>query len=182
MDLYFDPVVGTWHLAAGGAATATVGCVPWSAFGGPAPLSRFDNGGSSASVVNPAGTPGEVVVGDGGADCFISDVEGDIVASGNGVAIDDAGALTVTNAAGDGVYASETCFAGASAVPYTDFVVDARQGALSVPVMPDDQALRGLSQLAAFSGANSSVTLSGGRALGSLSLSTVRCFLFSTSQ
>jgi hypothetical protein len=113
----------------------------------------------------------------GALDCFLSDVQGDVGFTGNGAGV-EAGVLTVTNAAGDSVYASATCFGGGTFVPFTDFVVDARTSSPNVPLLPDTEALCGLSAVASFDQADSSVVVGNGAAIGVHSYSAFRCFRF----
>jgi hypothetical protein len=178
VNLYFDSPTGTWHLASNGSASATVACAPWTAFGGVHDLWRVDNGGANLAAAYPGAIPTVTVVADGGQTCVLSDLQGDFSTPGNSASIDDAGSLTVGNASGNDIYASETCFAGAPAVPYADFQVNALDGSVSVPVVPDGDGLCGLSAVASLGQAPSGVLVARGRALGTYSSSTVRCFLF----
>lgn len=173
INLYVDRATGTWHLASSGQVTATVACADWSAFGGPHALARFDNGGVDGVAQTTVQTGGSQ------GDCYLSDVEGDYVAAGNGATL-GGGALIVTDKVGDGIYASATCFGDSESggVPFQDFPVDARSGTLDVSIPSSSRALCGLSALSSFAQADSSLAISEGNALGLHSLSTVRCFLF----
>jgi hypothetical protein len=178
VNLYFDTPTGTWHLASNGSAAATVACAPWTAFGGAHDLWRVDNGGANLVAAYPGAIPTVTVVSDGGQTCVLSDLQGDFSTPGNGASIDDAGNLTIGNASGNDIYASETCFAGAPAVTYADFQVNALDGSVSVPIVPDSDGLCGLSAVASLGQAPSGVLVARGRALGTSSTTTVRCFLF----
>jgi hypothetical protein len=184
VDLYFDSISETWHLATSGPVNATIACAPWWAFGGPADLTRFDNGGGNPYLFGGYSNsmPTQTVGTDGQTQCFLSDIEGDFVADGNAAAIDGA-SLTVSNPGptGGAIYASATCFDGAQAVAYRDFPVDAVTGSLSVPVLPDSRALCGLSALGSLASSSSSLVISQGRALGFRAYGVVRCFLYEVS-
>jgi hypothetical protein len=181
VDLYFDTTTGTWHLASSGPVSATVACAPWSAFGGPQALTRFDNGGGNTYPFGGYTSPSaSQTIGTGGAtDCFLSDVEGDFIADGNGASIDGS-AFTVSNPApkGDAIYASATCFGGGQSVAFQDFPVDAVSGATSVAVLASDRALCGLSALGSLTQSGSSLVVSDGHAVAFYAFGVVRCFLF----
>jgi hypothetical protein len=177
VNLFFDET-GEWYLRSSGAVAATVACAPWGAFGGPQPMWRVDIGGANAVAPSVGAPAGVTPSADDPPECVLSDLEGDFAATGNGASIDRAGVLTVTNASGQPLYASETCFAGAPAVPYTDYVVDAADGSVSVPVASEGDALCGLSALSSLGQSQSGVVVARGRALGTSATSTVRCFFF----
>lgn len=174
IQLYFDIPTGHWHVIANGPASATIACAPWSAFGGPQPLTRLDNGGGNA-----AGSGSAYLASNGGNDCFLSNVEGDFSAPGNGAALVDGG-FTVTDPALDGIYASAICFGTSRPVPFTDVAVDARSGTLDVALPSEGEALCGLAALDSLGAPTSSIAISGGQALGTQLRATVRCFSFVT--
>ncbi|MCL2450254.1 MAG: hypothetical protein FWD17_15010 [Polyangiaceae bacterium] len=184
VNLYFDSVSETWHLSSSGPVSATIACAPWSKLGGAEALTRFDNGGGNSYVLGgyTTASPSQTIGTGGQTQCFLSDLEGDFVSDGDVASLDGA-ALTVSNlgSGGNAIYASATCFNGAQPVAYRDFPVDAVTGALSVPVLPDDQALCGLSAAGSFSDDGSSLVVSQGRALGFRAYGVVRCFLFDAS-
>jgi hypothetical protein len=184
VNLFFDPA-GEWYVTAAGSVNATIACAPWAAFGGSHSLWRVDTGASGAepyyangSNSAPLGTASITTSTDGGFDCFLTDLEGDFVSSGNGASVDAVGDLVVTNTSGNGIFASETCFGGSPRVPFEDFPVDSADASINVPLTLDGGALCGLSALSSLGQPQSGVVVGNGNALGTDSTSTVRCFLF----
>jgi hypothetical protein len=170
--LYVDATSAHWTLTSEGDVRATIGCVPWSAFGGSPRLVQIPNAGDYVDAADPSQTAPLP-----SADCYLSAVQGDFGNVGQAATIDDAG-FVVSRPLDDSAWAVATCFSGASAIPFTDVDIAAAATASSATLPSPAQAFCALRAVGGMDTGTSSVAVDKGSLDAVNANGGVRCFAY----